>query len=148
MPPFEMDKIETDSRGGTVFPAEELAACLGGFRHVARMLERVRACETWRDSFDRRERRAARLRKVENLNSGAVPPPRRDRRRLVSGDWLAAGKGERSVYGGGGDMRRDVGVFAEPGSPARPSTTVDAGRPERALVGSVVVVLVVPRSRA
>lgn len=36
-----------------------------------------------------------RLRKVENLNSGAVPPPRCDRRRLVSGDWLAAGKGVR-----------------------------------------------------
>ena len=41
-----------------------------------------------------------RLRKVENLNSGAVPPPRCDRRRLVSGDWLAAGKGVRDLSTG------------------------------------------------
>lgn len=40
-----------------------------------------------------------RLRKVENLNSGAVPPIGSRGRRLLSGDWLATAKGERSRAG-------------------------------------------------
>lgn len=93
-----------------------------------------------------------RLRKVENLNSGAVPPPRCDRRRLVSGDWLAAGKGVRDLSTGVEEIcavtpgRRRV---REHRSPVRSSTTVDAGRPERAVVGAVVFFVVVARrSRA
>lgn len=85
----------------------ELAARLGGFLfHVARMLSaRVKRSREILPFFRlqkgnagrkrERDRTPARLRKVENLNSGAVPPPRCDRRWLVSGDWLAAGKGVR-----------------------------------------------------
>ena len=113
----------------------------GGWKKGVRGRKRKREREGEKKQETRRHgrrfgRNGSGLRKVENLNSGAVPTPWCDGRWLLSGDWLASVKGERSPTGveeicAVMPGRRRVHVCPNRRSPLYSRTPVDAGRPER-----------------